>query len=325
VSTASQTPAADLAACHASIATHSKSFALASRLFAARTRDCASAVYAWCRRADDAIDAAGPEKQQGALARLRAELAAVYGNGPLDDPVLRAFRGVAQACAIPRLYPDELLAGMEMDAAGTRYGTLFELQRYSYRVAGTVGLMMSHVMGLRDERALRNAAHLGIAMQLTNICRDVLEDWQMGRLYLPQDLLEPCGAGALESELGGPFPAWARAPVAQALRVLLAEAERFYESGDRGLPALPWRCSLAVRTARSVYSAIGDRVARSGCDVLAGRAVVPLAHKLALVAAAAARELGELPGRARDRLRGRTRPVRIPRFCVEFPDGVLPV
>ena len=317
-------PAA-LAACRASIATHSRSFSLASRLFAAHTRDCASVVYAWCRRADDAIDAAGAEKQSDALLRLRAELDQVYdGSAPLRDPVLAAFRSVARLCAIPRLYPEELLAGMEMDASGTRYRTLRELHLYCYRVAGVVGLMMSHVMGVRDEQALRNAVHLGIGMQLTNICRDVLEDWEMGRLYLPREVLEECGAAELESQLGRPFPSWATASTAIVVRRLLEEAERFYASGDRGLPALPWRCALAVRTARLVYAAIGSEILRSACDVRVGRAVVPDADKLRLAARAASLALAELPGRAFGALCGRARP-HVPRTRVAFPDGVLPV
>src|SRR4029077_20678003 len=138
--------------------------------FSAQTRDCASVVDAWCRRADDAVDAAGPEQQSAAVARLRAELAEVYAEAPLADPVLGACRDVVRACAIPQAYPAELIAGMQMDAEGTRYATLLQLHHYSYRVAGVVGLMMSHVMGVRDEAALRHAAHMGIAMQITNIC-----------------------------------------------------------------------------------------------------------------------------------------------------------
>lgn len=324
MSAAALTPEA-LAACRASIATHSRSFSLASRLFAPHHRDCASVVYAWCRRADDAIDAAGPEKQSDALVRLRAELASVYdGSPPAGDLVLAAFRSVVERCAIPRLYPEELLAGMEMDASDARYGTLEELHLYCYRVAGTVGLMMSHVMGVRDDEALRNAAHLGIAMQLTNICRDVLEDWEMGRLYLPREVLAECGAAELEPELGGPFPSWATAPTALTVRRLLEEAERFYASGDLGLPALPWRCALAVRTARLVYAAIGSEILETACDVRAGRAIVPDATKLRLAARATASALAELPARGLGALLGRARP-HVPHARVVFPDGVLPV
>jgi phytoene synthase len=178
---------------------------------------------------------------------------------------------------------------------------------------------------VRDDAALRNAAHLGMAMQLTNICRDVLEDWEMGRLYLPRELLVACGAPQLETPpLGAPFPESARAPVARAVRALLAEAERFYSSGERGLPALPWQCAVAVHAARLVYGAIGSEIQRSGCDVLAGRAVVPGWKKVRLAARAAGLETLELPTRAARRMRGSS-PPHVPGTTVEFPDGVLPV
>ena len=192
------------------LAAKSKSFALAGRVLGGDARDRAAVVYAFCRRADDAIDLAPTGEHAAALARLRRELDAVYGGRPTGDAVLDAFGEVARACRIPRDYPAELLAGLEMDAAGTRYGSLAELGVYCYRVAGTVGLMMCHVLGLRHDRALPRAVHLGIAMQLTNICRDVAEDWQLGRLYLPADMLAEEGAPDLAGSLGGPFPPAAR-------------------------------------------------------------------------------------------------------------------
>src|SRR5690606_24146896 len=103
------------------------------------------------------------------------------------------FAAIMRERGIPRRYPAELLAGLAMDAAGHRYEDAADLRLYCFRVAGVVGLMMSHVMGLADERALADAARLGIAMQLTNICRDVREDWARGRLYLPRALLERAG------------------------------------------------------------------------------------------------------------------------------------
>jgi phytoene synthase len=146
----------------------------------------------------------------------------------------------------------------------------------------------------------------------------------MSRLYLPRDLLATCGAERLEVELGKPFPSWAVAPTALVVRRLLAEAERFYASGDRGLPALPWRCALAVRTARLVYAAIGSEILHAACDVRAGRAVVPDAHKLRLAGRAAGMALAELPARALGALSGHARP-HVPQTHVAFPDGVLPV
>lgn len=275
----------------ATIAHHSKSFALASRLLGRRLRDQTAVVYTWCRRADDAVDElVNPDgaRLDEALARLAGELDGAYA-GTSADPVLAAFGEVAHARRIPRHYPDELLAGMAMDARDTRYASVDELRLYAWRVAGVVGLMMSHVFGVKDEAALVHAAHLGIAMQLTNICRDVAEDWERGRLYLPDELLARHGAAGLVGDLGGPLPTRARAPIANTVRELLAIADRYYRSGDRGVPSLPWRAAGAVMAARRVYAAIGQRLRRADCDVTAGRAVVTTGAKLGLVASALGR------------------------------------
>ena len=317
-----------IAQCWQTLAAGSKSFALAARVLPPRCRDEAAVVYSWCRRADDAVDLAPPAEQPAALARLRAELDGVYAGEAQGDLVLAAFQEVVARYRIPREYPAELLAGMEMDVLGQRYPDMHTLLCYCYRVASTVGLMMSHVMGVTHDGALRNAAHLGMAMQLTNICRDVLEDWDMGRLYVPADVLAGCGiedlTEALDDPLGAPFPERAREPMRKAVARLLAEAEGFYRSGDRGLLALPWRCAFGVRAARLVYAAIGTRIARRGHDVLAGRAVVPTWQKLWLVVRAGFGALGELPARLVHVLRGRPRP-RISQALARFPHGVLPL
>jgi phytoene synthase len=222
-----------------SIERHSKSFALASRLLAPRAGRDAALVYAWCRRADDAIDEDGPEPPAAALARLRAELAALYADGPPGYAAdASEFSEVLRRTRIPWRYPAELLAGMEMDVSGRVYRTIDELLVYCYRVASTVGLMMCHVMGVSDPAALRYAAHLGLGMQLTNICRDVREDWQRGRLYLPDELLARHGCGGLRPEPGMPLPASARAACRGAARDLGALADRYYASSDAGLDYL---------------------------------------------------------------------------------------
>jgi phytoene synthase len=184
---------------------------------------------------------------------------------------------------------------MAMDVAGQRYETLAQLQLYCHRVAGVVGLMMAHVFGVRDDAALTAAAQLGIAMQLTNICRDVAEDWQRGRLYLPDDRLQQHGVGGLAAELGRPLPAAAVRPIAGVVRDLLALADRQYRAGRRGIGALPWRAGLAVRAAASIYAAIGDRIRERGCDVTARRAIVSRARKLALAVGAGGRAVLAAP------------------------------
>ena len=190
----------------ATIAHHSKSFSLAAKILPPACRDDAAVVYSYCRRVDDAVDEVAAEAALPAIARLRQELATLYQAAaepaatPIADPVLARFAAICESRRIPRHYPAELIAGMEMDAVGARYERLEDLLRYAYRVAGVVGLMMCHVMSLRGERALVHAAHLGIAMQLTNICRDVAEDWRRGRLYLPAELLARHGAKDLAAQ-----------------------------------------------------------------------------------------------------------------------------
>jgi phytoene synthase len=292
---ASLSAAEPVALARAVIARHSKSFALAARLLPPRVRDDAVVLYAYCRRVDDAIDCAQPAEQAGALAALRAELDAVYGSRPLRDPLLAAFQRVVRSRAIPRAYAQELLAGMRMDVTGTRYATFDQLLRYCHRAAGSVGLMMCHVMGVRRPRALLHAAHLGIAMQLTNIARDVLEDWDRGRLYLPDELLAAHGAGGLRARLGAPIPHSALPAVMAAVSVLLDRADAYYRSADVGVRELSLRCGLGVRAARLVYAQIGRVLRARDCDPRSGRAVVSFATKAVLLLRAALRTLLSLP------------------------------
>lgn len=198
-----------------------------------------------------------------------------------------AYHLIVREAGIPQTYPAELVAGMAMDAAGERYATERALRRYCFRVAGVVGLMMSHVMRLADPDALAAAARLGIAMQLTNICRDVREDWERGRLYIPSALLENAGGRWLISHVGGPLSGAARQPLARATAWLLERAGEDYRAADRGMASLPPSCRPAIAVAGRLYAAIGDEIARAGHDVLAPRAVVPRRRKLALAALAA--------------------------------------
>jgi phytoene synthase len=251
---------------------NARSFSWAARLMPARQRRDATSLYAWCRQCDDAVDlAATPEEATTAVVRLRAELDAVCGDGALQSPILVGLREVLQTHAIPRRFADELLDGMAMDVGPgpVRYARYEDLHVYCYRVAGTVGIMMAHLMGVRDAGALARAADLGMAMQLTNICRDVVEDEARGRVYLPAELLG-----------GDVLPSQARARTKDAVAALLARARELYASGDEGVSALPTACAAATRAARLIYSDIGRVLERRGFDVWAGRARVSPGRKL---------------------------------------------
>jgi phytoene synthase len=278
---------AAIARSRAALRTHGKSFALAGRFLPSGLLDEAAVVYAFCRRADDSVDLAPIAEQPRRAAALRREVRAVYAGEVQADPVLRAFQRVVAERGIPAQYPEELVAGIEMDARGTRYADVEALLGYCFRVAGTVGLMMCHVFGVRDARALRHAAHLGMAMQLTNVCRDIAQDHARGRCYLPAALLDAAGVVLVPGEGGSPSPAM-RAPLAGVTTALLEHADRLYASGDRGIPYLPFRAALTVRTARLVYSDIGRVIRRRSADPLAARAVVGAGRKLLLALRAVA-------------------------------------
>lgn len=274
------------------LAKQSKSFAMAGTLLSAKALNEAAALYAWCRRADDLIDGCHVSEATPRLRELQLELDSVYAGANQEQPVLAGFQALINQHRIPRQYPQELLKGFATDADTTvRLQTEEELLVYCYRVAGVVGLMMCPILGVHDTRALRHATHLGIAMQLTNIARDVAEDWQRQRLYIPENTLAKAGYANLGLHLGNPIPPPAREPLTYAVRTVLALATRYYMSGNRGLGYLPARSALAIRAASNIYSAIGTEIERNGYDPLCGRAVVSTFSKIRLTARALFEEL----------------------------------
>jgi 15-cis-phytoene synthase len=302
----------------AALAAGSKSFRLAGRLLSPRVSNDAAVCYTWCRRADDRIDDAADPR--AGVERLKDELAAVYSGRPIEDDVLGAFQEVVARRRIPRAYPQALLDGFAMDAAGARYQSWAELDLYCYRVAGVVGLMMAHILGVHSPRCLPAAVKLGMAMQLTNISRDVLEDWRRGRLYLPAALV----GGTLTVEGDAP-PGSALPLFSQAIQVLLKRAAGGYRAARAGFVDLPWRSAFAIRVAALVYADIGREIERRDFDVLAGRAVVSLSRKLWLVVRAAAGALAEAPRRAWrwGRARGEESPIVIPDGEWRYPDDLV--
>jgi phytoene synthase len=159
-----------------------------------------------------------------------------------------------------------------MDADGRGYLQVEDTLAYCWAVAGVVGVMMAQVMGVRDPTVLRRAQDLGLAFQLTNICRDVLEDARGGRVYLPAELLRRHGVEATPAAVADPRHADG---VFAASGELLARAESFYESSRVGLRDLPLRSAMAVAAARGIYREIGRRIRRRGPASLAARVTVP--------------------------------------------------
>ncbi len=276
-----------MAECRAALREGSYTFFAASLLLPKAVREPASALYAFCRLADDAVDNAADTgaAKHAAVARLRARLDAAYSDGgppPESAAADRALAAVVAHFEIPRALLDALLEGFEWDADGKRYDTLEDLQAYAARVAGTVGAMMAVLMGVRSNEGLARACDLGVAMQLSNIARDVGEDARLGRLYLPQQWLRAAGVDP---------DAWAAQPVfnpavASVVQRLLDVAEGLYQQVGAGVAQLPLACRPGINAARFLYAEIGHEVARRGLDSVTQRAVVPRARKVWLLAGA---------------------------------------
>lgn len=285
--------AADLEACTRLLRAGSKSFSTASLLLPRRVRAEVTVVYAFCRVADDAIDSE-PGTTVAAVLALRARLARAYAGVPDDDPVDRALAAVVADARVPRELFEALLEGFAWDVEDRHHETLDEVYAYAARVAGAVGAIMAVLMGRRAPSALARACDLGVAMQLTNIARDVGEDAARGRLYLPRAWLREAGVDP-EAWLAAPTPsAELRAIVARLLDV----AEVLYRRADRGIALLPADCRVAIRAARLIYSDIGRSIAAAGYDSVTRRAVVSKGRKLWLLLRALRPRLGAPPDAA---------------------------
>ncbi|WP_282420330.1 phytoene/squalene synthase family protein [Polyangium sp. 15x6] len=271
--------AGDIAACQELLRKGSKSFFAASLLLPKRVRMPMLPVYAFCRVADDVVDQAS---EPGAVEALTARLAAAYEGKPHDSPVDRAFSDVARAYGLPREVMEGLIEGFAWDAEGRRYEALSDLHAYCARVAATVGVIMSVLMGVRDPRAIARACDLGVAMQLTNIARDVGEDARNGRVYLPLAWLDEAGID-VSKWLARPVFTTALGGVVERL---LQHAAALYARADLGIAMLPRDCRASIRAARLIYSDIGRVVARTGFDSVTSRAYVPLRRKLWLLSRA---------------------------------------
>lgn len=270
-----------------SLRRNGRTFWLASHFLPSERRDDAAVTYAFCRLVDDISDEAEegtpPQEIERRLDALRREL---RGDAP-PRPLVAAFRDVIDRRSIPMSAAMELIAGCRQDAGVVRLETQADVLRYSYRVAGTVGLMMCGVLGVRDpERAMRHAIDLGIAMQLTNISRDVHADAQMDRIYLPG--LD--GAGDVSRRASAILDAQPEA-VAARTSALLALAESYYASGIAGLRYIPRRSRVAIAVAALTYRAIGHRVRARRFAHDAPRAVVGRAAKVVWTVAGVARAL----------------------------------
>ncbi|MHC8306267.1 phytoene/squalene synthase family protein [Pseudomonas sp. PB3P13] len=270
-----------------SITVGSKSFAAASRLFDPATRRSAVMLYAWCRHCDDVIDGqvAGHSATeldtglaQQRLDDLLAQTRDVYAGRPVAAPAFAAFKEVVERHGIRQAYAMDHLAGFAMDVHQREYLTVDDTLDYCYHVAGVVGLMMAQVMGVSDEPTLDRACDMGMAFQLTNIARDIIEDAGVGRCYLPAEWL---------AELAIPRGRLAEPQYRQSVAVLaqrlVALAEPFYVSAEAGMASLRGRSAWAVATAGGVYREIGVKVDAAGARAWDVRVSTSRLDKLRLI------------------------------------------
>lgn len=271
---------------------HARTFALASYFLPARKRRAAFAIYAFCRQADDIVDSVGPNNSAaGSESAEGAELAAYRQrldralHGEPDDAVFRELAWVVNEFHLPTAVLHELVNGVARDLHHETYGSWSELEQYCYGVASTVGVMCTYIFGVisgptRDS-VLRRAETLGVAMQLTNILRDVGEDAVRGRCYLPLDDLT--GFGIAPSEIAH-LTIRATDPRWQALMQFeIARARGLYADAHSGIASLH-RDSQRCATACAVgYAHILDAIERIGYDTIMQRAQVrPRAKALVL-------------------------------------------
>jgi phytoene synthase len=269
----------------------SRSFAAAARLFDPATRRRVLMLYAWCRHCDDVVDGqelgfnAAPRETFDAAAKLeglREQTRRAYAGEAMHDPAFAAFQEVALGHGgdqrIPQRFAFDHLAGFAMDVEDAHYETIEDTLRYCYHVAGVVGLMMAAIMGVSEPRVLDRACDLGLAFQLTNIARDIVEDARIGRCYLPAAWL--VDAGIPRDEIALPRH---RQALAELAARLVDHAEPYYDSALAGIADLPLRSSWAIATARKVYRQIGVVVKQRGARAWDERAGTSKATKLRLL------------------------------------------
>ena len=248
-------------------------------------REAIFAVYAFCRIVDDAVDeGADRSVQRAELARWREEIARVWGAGEPEHPAAQRLREAVRQFPIPREALEEIIAGVEMDLDTTRYETFKDLYPYCYRVASAVGLCSIAIFGYTDPRAQDYAINLGVALQLTNILRDVQVDAHLGRVYLPQEDLRRFGVSPDELRAGRYSTAFEALMAFEAAR-----AREYYARAWRGLPPADRRSLFAAEIMGRTYFALLQAIEARGFDVFGERVTVPSRRRIAIALACWAR------------------------------------
>ncbi len=258
-----------------------KSFYFSSFLLPKEKRAAAYAVYTFCRYADNIVDGGispSPENIREKFGEINSFLDDVYGNPSTEIISRSAFAQTVIKYSIPRKYFNDLIEGVCMDTEHSRYNTFVELENYCYKVASVVGLIMTEIFGYSHKAALPYAVYLGKAMQLTNILRDIKEDYQMNRIYLPSEELKWFEYGENDIKNGS-----MNENFAMMMRYNIDRARAYYELSTHGFPYLTNDGSrTTVVLMYKIYSSILNEIEAYGYDVYSGRRFVSTAEKLKL-------------------------------------------
>lgn len=260
---------------------HSKSFYISARMLPRERRWATYALYGFCRYADNLIDNPRQRSAEELLAEadfIANELQIAYRTGESEHPVVHPFIVATKRYGIPIEYPLDLLKGVKMDLQRTRYQTFDDLYVFCYRVAGVVGLMMTHVLGYKDKAAFQYAEKLGVAMQLTNILRDVKEDKNMGRIYLPQEELRRFGAAEqdiIHERMTG--------SLRELMQFQVQRAHHYYEEANKGIPMLYRKSQFAIYSASKIYRGILRKIEARDYNPFLGRVFVSQMKKIGIL------------------------------------------
>lgn len=259
----------------------SKSFYLSSLFLPKKERRATYALYAFCRYVDNVTDKKrnrSREERLNELDTILMELTVAYRSGESEHPILNPFVITALDYGIPLTYPVELISGMKMDLTQNRYPTFEELKIFCYRVASVVGLMMTHILGYNDKNAFIHAENLGIAMQLTNILRDIKEDKDNDRIYLPLEDLHRFGVPLEDIYAERLTPA-----LKELLRFQAERALRFYADSKNGILMLEKRNRFPIFAAHHIYKGILTEMERQDYNPFIKRLHVPAWKKVSLL------------------------------------------
>lgn len=256
-----------------------KTFYLSSLFLPKNKKNASYAVYAICRLSDESVDQITCLDQENELQKLASQISTAYSQLEIQDPLLIAFRYTINNYNIPKEYFDALIDGMRMDLEIKRYANFSMLEDYCYKVAGVVGLIMLKIFENKDNAAYDYAIKLGIAMQLTNILRDISEDLGRGRIYLPRDEMlkfniteEQLKKGQINEEFKN------------FMRFQITRNEEFYTQSQTGIKFIDSRlCRFVILAMEKIYSGILDSIKKNNYNIFTRRAYIDKFEKIKII------------------------------------------